>query len=231
METILILHGWGSRAEKWSKVKKLLENHGYNVLVPDLPGFGENPILSRPWSMDDYVGWVKEYCDKNNLFQIILAGHSFGGGLAASFSSKFSGEIKKLILVDSAIIRVKYPQMELLARIAKILKVFSFLPFYKLIRKFFYKFVISDYVGLEGAMRETYLGVVKKDLSGCLSFISVPTLLIWGKEDKITPLKDAWAIKERIVGSKIEIMPNVKHCPYLEAPEILVEKIVNFIKL
>ena len=43
MNTILILHGWGSCAKNWDKVKKLLEKRGYKVFVPDLPGFEQNP--------------------------------------------------------------------------------------------------------------------------------------------------------------------------------------------
>lgn len=231
MNTILILHGWGGSSESWKQAQRLLEEKSIKVIVPDLPGFGENPPLSEPWSIDDYISWLREYCEKNNLSQIFLLGHSFGGGLAANFSSKFPGKIKKLILMDAAIIRVKHTRRELLAKIVKILKIFSFLPFYKLIRKAFYRFIASDYPGLEGAMRETYLRVVKKDLSNCLPAISVPTLLIWGKKDKITPLKDALKIKEKIPGAEIEIMSNIKHSPHLEAPEILVEKVLNFIKL
>ena len=231
METILILHGWGSLAKNWQRVKEGLEDRGYKVFVPDLPGFGENPPLSQAWSIDDYVNWIKEYYEKNNFFQVFLLGHSFGGGLAARFSAEMPRGVKKLILIDSAIIRAENIKRELLAKIAKIIKVFSFLPFYKFIRRIFYKFIASDYPGLEGAMRETYLGVVKKDLSDCLSLITVPTLLIWGAKDKITPLKDAYSIKDKIFGAGLEIIPGVGHAPNLEAPEILVEKIVNFIRL
>ncbi len=230
MDNILILHGWNGSAKSWENVQQLLEKKGIRVIIPDLPGFGENPPLSEPWSMDDYINWVKEYCEKNNLSHFFLLGHSFGGSLAAGFSSRFPEEVKKLILVDAAIIRVKHAKREILAKIAKILKPFSFLPFYNLARRVFYKFIASDYPDLEGAMRETYLRVVKKDLSDCLSAITVPSLLIWGEKDKITTLRDAYLIKEKLARVKLEIISDIKHSPHLEAPEILVEKVLNFIK-
>jgi len=204
---------------------------GYKVFVPDLPGFGENTPLERAWITEDYIDWIKNFAVNNSLERFFLVGHSFGGGLAAVFSAQFPEQVEKLILVDAAIIRVENLKRELLTQIAKILKLFSFMPFYKSARKFFYKFIASDYPGLEGIMRQTYLNVVKKDLSGCLPAISVPTLLIWGAKDKITPLKDAYLIKDKIPGAKLEIIPNIEHAPYLKVPEILAEKILNFIRL
>ncbi len=226
----MILHGWGSSCENWQQVQRLLEEKDVKVVVPDLPGFGKNSPLSEVWSVDDYVDWVKEYCDKNNLSQIFLLGHSFGGGLAVEFSSRFPEKVKKLILTDPAIIRVKHFKRGLLAKIVKVFKIFSFLPFYKLTRRILYKFIASDYPGLEGAMRQTYLNVVKKDLSDCLGAVSVSTLLIWGEKDKITPFKDAQTIKEKISGARLEVLPDIRHNPHQEAPEILVEKVLNFIK-
>ena len=60
--------------------------------------------------------------------------------------------------------------------------------------------------------------------------ISIPTVLIWGEKDGITPLAHAYFMKEKIPGAKLEIIPNVKHNPHREAPETLVEKIKEFIQ-
>ena len=97
METILILHGWGSCAKNWQKVKEGLENGGCKVFIPDLPGFGENFPLEKPWSVEDYTQWLKEYCKINNLEQFFLAGHSFGGNIAVQYVLKFSQDIKKTL--------------------------------------------------------------------------------------------------------------------------------------
>lgn len=231
MKTILILHGWGSCAKNWQKVREGLEKEGYKVFLPDLPGFGESPSLSRAWGVDDYVKWVKDYCGKNNLSQFFLAGHSFGGCVATKFALDFPGEIKKLVLIDPALIRVKDFRKAVLAAMAKILKTFSFLPFYSLARRAFYRFIVkSDYLDTEVPMRqtrETYLKIIKEDLSHRLSDVAVPTVLIWGQKDKTTPLKDAYFIKDRIAGAQLNILPAIQHNPQTQNPALLIETILK----
>lgn len=227
----VILHGWGSCAERWQKVKELLEAGGYKVFLPDLPGFGKEPAPLIPWSIDDYVEWAKSFCEKNNLSRVFLLGHSFGGAIAAKFSIKYPIYVEKLVLIDSAGIRKKRLKKEIQKKVAHFLNIFSFLPFYELIRKIAYRtlFRYSDYLLTDGVMKKTYLKVLENDISGVFSSVSVPTMLIWGEKDKITPLKHAYFIKEKIPGAKLEIIPNVKHNPHKEAPEVLVQKILEFL--
>lgn len=231
---ILILHGWGwpISSPQWVRVKELLEKSGYAVFTPDLPGFGQTPPPPGPWSLDDYAEWVKNFCEKNNLSRFFLLGHSFGGSVATKFSVKYSEKVRKLILVDSAGIRRKRLKKEIQKKVAHLLSNFSFLPFYGLIRKVAYRalFRHSDYLLTEGVMKKTYLNVIGEDVSDIFSDISVPTLLIWGKKDNITPLRHAYFMKENIPGAKLEIIPDVRHNPHREAPELLVQKISEFIK-
>ncbi|MBZ1345375.1 MAG: alpha/beta hydrolase [Candidatus Nealsonbacteria bacterium] len=233
MNTILILHGWGwpVSSQQWDRVKELLESRGYVVFVPDLPGFGQTPPPIKPWAINDYVEWVKDFCEKHNFSQIFLLGHSFGGSVAAKFSVKYPQLVRKLILIGSAGIRRKRLKKEIQKKAAHFLNKFSFLPFYGFVRKIAYKtlFRHSDYLLTEGVMKETYLNIIKEDISEIFPNISVPTLLIWGKKDNIIPLEHAYFMKEKIPGVKLEIVPNVKHNPHREAPEILVEKILQFL--
>lgn len=233
MNTFLILHGWGSCAKNWSRVKELLENQGCKVLVPDFPGFGENPSPLKPWSLDDYVEWVKEFCEKNNLSQIFLLGHSFGGSLAIKFSLKYPERIKKMFLVASAGIRKKTIRKKILGRISKFFKIFSFLPFYSFIRKIFYKFIVkkSDYPYLSEIMRETYLNIINEDLSSLLFQVTVPTIIIWSEKDDVVSLKEGQFINQNIKNSKLLIIPGANHDLERKAPEILVQKILNSINL
>lgn len=233
MLPILILHGWGwpVSSPQWARVKELLEQKGCVVLVPDLPGFGETPPPVQPWSVDDYVGWVKIFCEKNKLSRFFLLGHSFGGSLAIKFSIKYPAMVEKMVLIDSAGIRKKRLKKEVQKKVAHFLNKFSFLPFFGLVRKITYKILFrhSDYLLTEGVMKETYLKVIGEDISGVFPGVLVPTVLIWGEKDSITPLKHAYFIKEHIAGSKLEIISKVKHNPHKEAPEILVQKIIQHI--
>ena len=234
MTPILILHGWGwpISSPQWTRVKELLEAAGYAVFLPDLPGFGKTPSPREPWTIDDYVEWVKNFCEKNTLSQVFLLGHSFGGSIATKFSIRYPERVRKLLLVDSAGIRRKRFKKEIQKKIAHFLNRFSFLPFYGFVRKIAYKtlFRNSDYLLTEGVMKETYLKVLGEDMSDIFSNISVPTMLIWGEKDGITPLAHAYFMKEKISKAELQIIPNVKHNPHREAPEVLAEKIKEFIQ-
>lgn len=231
---ILILHGWGwpISSPQWARVKDLLEEKGYNVFVPDLPGFGKTPPPILPWSLDDYVEWVKSYCEQKNFAKFFLLGHSFGGSLAAKFAIKYPQFVEKLILIDAAGIRKKRLKKEIQKKVAHLLNKFSFLPFYSLARRIAYRtlFLHSDYLLTGGVMKETYLKVLENDISDIFSSVAVPTALIWGEKDNITPLKHALFMKKSIAGAYLEIIPGVKHNPHKESPEILVKKILEFIQ-
>jgi len=239
MNNVLILHGWWSRAKNWSQVKELLENQGYKVFVPDLPGFGENSPPPQPWSINDYVEWVSDFCEKNNLSQFFLLGHSFGGGLAVKFVNSFPGKTRALILVSAKIRRQKSFRYYLGLILGKLGKLIFFIPGFSFLQPFARKVLYwligtRDYYQLEAekafTMKETFKKIIEEDLTPYLSQISVPTLIIWGKKDNITPLKDAYLINKEIEGSKLEIIKDGRHVPNMETPELLAQKVKEFLK-
>ena len=223
MKKILILHGWGSCAKNWQQVRQRLEKAGCKVFLPDLPGFGENYPLKKTWSVDDYVEWVRDFSEKNNLSQIFLLGHSFGGAIAVKYALKYGKGIKKLFLVSPAIIRKKTFKKETMKKTAKF---FSFLPVF--LKKIIYKnFLRSDYPLESGAMRETYLKIITQDLLDKVAKITLPTVLIWGEKDDITPFKQSLLIKSKISGAKLITLSGIYHNPHSENPKLLVEKILK----
>ncbi len=230
---LLILHGWGSNSERWQKVGELLAKKGVKVIIPDLPGFGKSQSPSMAWGLDDYCDFIQEFVKLLNLEKFYLLGHSFGGALAVKYSLKFPDKIDKLFLVSAACFRRAAFREKLFYVIAKIFKIFSFLPGYQSFRKGFYKFIVrkSDYPYAEGVMKDIYLKIIKEDLSEILPEIQIPTIIIWGEKDDITKIKDACLINEKIKGSRLEIIPGANHDLNTKAPEELSESIKQFLKI
>lgn len=226
---LLLLHGWGSNSEKWQKVADLLAKNSLRVIVPDLPGFGKSDKPSTIWNYDEYCDFIGKFVLTLNLEKFYLLGHSFGGALAVKCSIKFPEKIEKLFLVSAACFRRKAVRKKIFYIIAKILKIFAFLPFYSSMRKGFYKFIVrkSDYPYTEGIMKKIYLKIIKEDLSDILSQIHIPSLIIWGKEDKITPIEEAYSVKDKIENSKLEIISGVGHDLNSKSPEKLSELIIR----
>ena len=228
---ILILHGWGSRSDRWIRVMELLSDNKYSVIIPDLPGFGKSETPKSPWSMEDYYGFVKEFADRLGLKEFYLLGHSFGGGLALFYATKHPEKVKKLFLISAAIKRKKSLRKSIFKMLSRIGKVFSFLPFYSLFKKAFYKYVVkkSDYPYQAGVMKGTYLKVIGQDLSPFLTEIRVPTIVLWGEKDDYISVKDAHFIAEHITDAKLVLVPEGDHDLERKMPEILTQKILSFL--
>ncbi len=230
---LLILHGWGSNSERWQKVGELLAERGVKVIIPDLPGFGKSQNPSMAWGLDDYCEFVTEFIKFLNLEKFYLLGHSFGGALAVKCSLKFPDKIDKLFLVSAACFRRAALRKKLFYIISKIFKIFSFLPGYQSFRKEFYKFIVrkSDYPYAEGIMKDIYLKIIKEDLLDVLFRVQIPTIIIWGKNDKVKKVEEARLIQEKIKNSRLKIIPNVGHDLNTKAPEELSESIRQFLKI
>ncbi|MDO8486284.1 MAG: alpha/beta hydrolase [Candidatus Staskawiczbacteria bacterium] len=228
-KTFLILHGWGSSSDRWQLIGQLFSENGFRVIIPDLPGFGKSEAPEKPWNFNNYVNFIEEFTESINLRNFYLLGHSFGGSVAVKIAIDVPQKVNRLFLVACACIRKKTTFKKVLAKISKFIRIFSFLPYYFLARKAFYKFIIkkSDYVYTEGIMKETYLNVISEDLSHHLSFIKVPTVIIWGDKDEFTPIEDAYYINKKINNSELVIIPEAGHDLNKKIPEILVKKVLE----
>ncbi|MGB9743489.1 MAG: alpha/beta fold hydrolase [Minisyncoccales bacterium] len=229
----LIIHGWGKGSQSWQTIKEILTNKGYQVVVPDLPGFGQNPPPIKPWSIDDYVAWIKNYIEQNKLSPVNLLGHSFGGAVAVKYSLKYPQDIKKLFLIAPALIRKQTIKIKFLKKssnfLNKLFKSKSCPRFSIICKKIFYKVlrIKSDYLSVEGVMKDTFLNILKEDLSAELIKISLPTIIIWGEKDDVLPVKQAHLINQKIENSKLIIIPAANHNLSQTKPQILAEKILE----
>ena len=228
----LILHGWGSNSDRWITVAEAIAQKGFKVIVPDLPGFGKSDSLTTAWNMNNYTNWLEGFVKELNLTEFYLMGHSFGGALACKVAIKHPQDVKKLFLAASASVRKRTTKKKAFRNIAKLVKKLSFLPFYDLFRKAFYKFIIrkSDYPYVDGLMKETFTNVISEDLSQFTGFIRTPTVIIWGDKDKSTPVEDAYFMNEKIRNSKLVIIKDAGHALNKECPEVLAEKVLENIK-
>jgi pimeloyl-ACP methyl ester carboxylesterase len=238
---ILILHGWGGSSDSWLEVQNDLVSRGYSVVCPDLPGFGKSDGPPKPWAVDDYVEWTRGFISYMNSRQefpefFSLLGHSFGGRIAIKFSVRYPEKIKKLVLCDAAGIKFEPDiKTKTVLAAAKIGKALFSLRIFAIIREwardlFYLVLRNKDYVKARGVMRETMKLVLNEDLLPELPKISLRTLIVWGDEDELVPLKCAQVFKEKIAGSEFVVLEGVGHSPHLEKPLELAKIIDSFLK-
>jgi len=233
---VLILHGWGGSSDSWLNVQEILVKNGYQVIVPDFPGFGKSENPPTPWGIKEYTDFVFNFVNQLKLDQIFLLGHSFGGRIAIRFTTLYPEKVKRLILSNSAGIKAK-PDLKacLIFLLVKwgnaLFKKKVLVEFKDYARNFLYFFLRKrDYVKANEFMKKSMKKVIEEDLLPDLPKIKNNTLIIWGNKDKMVPVKFAKVFKEKIKNSQLIVFPNVGHSPHLETPEKLAQTILDFLE-
>ncbi len=223
---LVILHGWASKIGRWYKVQTRLQKQGFQVFLPTLPGFGDNK-LTKPWKLDDYIDWLKQYLSSQKLEEYILLGHSFGGSLALKLASERPQGLEKLILVNSSGVRKRFTLKKMIfLALAKIGKLFFLIPPFCFLKKpaSFLLYTLArekDYFKADPVMKKTLHQVVNDDLTGELKKIQTPTLLLWGKQDKETPLGQGQLMNQKIQQSKLVVLDTTHGLPFKKTQQLV----------
>ncbi len=250
---IIFLHGLGASSCAWDKISKYLSKNNKLFLI-DLKGFGlsEKPLNDK-YSVDDQSEIILDFIEKNNLKDIVLVGHSFGGAVALLTCIKLMGEknnsIKGMILIGAPAYRQKHPQFTKLLKIPILNELLLvFLPsstcVKMVLKKSFFdqkkitKDVIKSYgnfldtPGAYHALISTAQQVLPRNIDWVISNyknIKIPVLLIWGDHDQIIPLSIGQRLASEIPNAKLEIIPECGHVPPEENPEKTAELISEFL--
>ena len=217
---MIILHGWTKTIDKWGPFLNELTKKGISVNLPKIPGLTKK--IDKVWDLQDYVNWLKNIVDKEKN-KVILMGHSNGGRIALAFANQYPERVEKLILIDSAGVyhnelphRIKIFVFKAIAKIGKKITSSKTLEnlLYKLAREW-------DYKKSDPIVKQTIINLLNSNQNLNISQISIPTLIIWGANDKTTPLSDGIMINKIIKNSRLEIISGAKHSPmYTHVQEV-----------
>jgi pimeloyl-ACP methyl ester carboxylesterase len=201
----------------------------YNTINLDLPGFGSSDAPSEHFTIYDYASVVAKFLETLNQQKVHIVSHSFGGRIAIILASLYQELVKKVVLIDAAGLKPKFS-----FRVFLKIKWYRFckkLVQFKLLNKaHLSKFGSSDYKNLNEAQKKVFVRVVCEDLTYLLKNITAPTLLIWGKHDKDTPLYMAKKIKKRVKDCGLIAFSGVGHYSYLEKPFEVEQILLSFLK-
>ncbi len=220
-DIVILMHGWGGSMSSFEPVFNYLSRN-YKVYTLDFPGFGKSEIPPVAWGTEDYGGFINKFFKKLNIEKVNIIAHSFGGRVAIWFAANFPEMVKKLVLVDSAGIKPKRTfKYYLKVSLAKSGKKILLLPIFsrygeQLLNKLYRSIGSKDYQEQSGIMRSTLVKVVNEDLSGILSGILSPTLLIWGENDDDVPLSHAKIMENEINDAGLVVFKGAGHFSYLD---------------
>lgn len=192
---MLLLHGWGCDGNIFRKSADYFNRLGADVIVPDFPGFGASGP-AEGFDVYSYAKRIRGLIAKLGIPPPIILGHSFGGRIGVILASE--GLADKLILVDAAGLK---PRLS----IAKRLRISAYKRAARS-GKPLDKFGSEDYRALSEGMKSVFVRVVNRDLSAEAKKIVCPTLLVWGRNDRETPLYMAKRYKKLIKNSRLKVL-------------------------
>ena len=232
-KTILILPGWGNTRETFYYLIKHLKDK-FTIYILDYPSFGNSPPLNKEYTLDDYTILIKYFLKLNNIYNPIIIAHSFGGRITSLLISKYKIKVDKIILIDVAgIKRRKKLKVYLKEKIYKLLKkctyLFPPLKQEELRQKLLLKYGSKDYINIPTTMYKTFQNIIHLDLRKYYQKINNETLIIWGSNDKDTPLKDGKYLNKVIKNSALIIYKSAEHFAYLNYPYLTLEIINKFL--
>ena len=230
---IIFIHGSGGNASIWQKIMDIISQKGWGSMAVSLPGHGPSAGEGMA-SIPEYSEFVNDFIIKKGYENIFLAGHSLGGGIVLDFALKYPEKLKGIILIGTgARLRVHPQALEMFRQMAEGEIEPKFEP---------WAFAENTpaHILAEGEKEwmVTNPRVRYMDLKACDQFdlmeevekIHLPTLIVVGTKDRLTPVKYAEYLHKKIRGAKLAIIPEAGHMLMLEAPELLALAITNFLE-
>ena len=213
--TLLFVHGAGGNHEIWENQIKYFSN----AIAIDLPGHDSGEGRR---TIEEYVEDVKRFCDQKSLKNFVMVGHSMGGAITQKFALTYPEYLRAIVLVSTgARLRVAPIIFEEIKRdynnFLELMKEYAFSnktpmevrnKVAELMRKVKPQVIYGDFEACD-----------KFDVMGSLNRISLPTLIICGKDDLLTPVEYSEYLKANIRNSELKVVADAGHMVMLEKPE------------
>jgi len=250
---VLLIHGFGASSYSWRHIIEPLAQK-YRVITIDLKGFGESPKPRDDlYSVYEQARLVRNFILENNLKNVHIIGHSYGGGVALVTSVYLSASHpnlqSSLVLIDS----IAYPQD--LPDFVKVLAtpilgplVIYAIPNTTQVKSLLEKVYFNDALIPQSAI-DHYAGNLSKpnakyatlttarqmlptdlqQFSDNYANLTIPTLIIWSRDDEIVPLTIGERLHEDLPNSKMVVLNNVGHAIQEEKPSLLLPYLQQFL--
>lgn len=229
-KTIIFIHGSGGSHEDWNNQILALKND-FNIAAIDLPGHGQSEGNGES-EVFAYVEIIEKFLKTAGIRKPVLVGHSLGAAICLGFALRYSDSAGAIVPVGGGVRMPVNPAIldglrnntaETIAMIAK----FSIT---KTNREKYAPFLAE-------AISRVNPEIIHGDFTACnrlditeeILRITVPTLIICGKEDKMTPPVLSEYLRDNIPGAKLSVIPEAGHFVMLENPDDFNTTLAHFV--
>lgn len=231
---LLLLHGWGTDYNSFEPILDALSSH-FKIWMFNFPGCGNSPDPSEALTLQDYGKLVNGFMKNQKIQNPVVLGHSHGGRVAAYMAAQKDCKFKRLILVDSSGIPSKHKSTSPIKTYAfKAVKGLAKVPVFSwllsdFLEEYRLKYGSDDYKVASPVMRKTLVNLIQQDITLLLPNIKLPTLILWGANDKDTPLAHGQLMAEQIPNAELVVLENAGHYAFLDQPQAFLQTIRHFL--
>jgi pimeloyl-ACP methyl ester carboxylesterase len=238
---IVFVHGFPHHRKLWAPQLRALAGHSRAIAL-DLPGFGESD-MPEAFTIESWAGGIARFLDALHVDRAVIAGLSMGGYIALAFWRLHRDRVDALVLADTRAgadseegKQKRRETIELARREGPTAVARALLPGMvgKSTREREPSVVATMRAMLESASVDSVVGaseamMTRPDATGLLATIDVPTLIIVGEEDVLTPPKESHAMHAAIAGSRLEVIPAAGHVSNIERPAAFNQVLTEFL--
>lgn len=248
-DPVLLIHGFNLDWHTWTRNLDALAAH-FQVYAPDLWGQGFSTREPLDYGYPLFSEQILMFMDALGIEKASLVGHSMGGGAAIVFSLHNPQRVEKLVLLDSAGIPNPLPFRSKVFKLPGVAEFLLSLPTDRIRRKNLVDIwvhnadLLSDryyaeftrYQKIQGTT-EALLSILRRDFFNTLSDeirslgeLDIPTLIIWGREDRSLPVRCAEVMHRLLPGSRLEVLDQAGHLANFDRSETFNRLVIDFLQ-
>jgi len=242
---LVLVHGHTGRWANWlANIPFLSRKH--RVIAMDLPGFGHSPMPREPITIENYGRTLDALMDRLDLTAAPVVGNSMGGFAAAELAIKFPPRVERLVLVSAAGLATKYLGLSTeffrrrsYAALVRAINLYAGVPEARAetlvrrprLRRQVLEIVVRHPELLSGPMAFELMrgagkpaaadatdAIMNYDYRDRVSEIACPTLIVWGRNDRVVPVSSAEEYHRLIDRSRVDVFEDTGHVAMLERP-------------
>lgn len=240
--TVILLHGLGGDVSNWAMTIPALAKQ-YHVYALDQIGFGQSAKPLIAYRVATLVDFLNGFYKQAGITKATLVGNSLGGWTAAAFTLAYPDKVDKLVLVDAAGYSPERSGVKLTPETLRTLNPATLADLKKTLSTIFYnKALITDATVEQFFAQKLKRGdgyTISQFLESALTGqdfldhkvkqIKAPTLVIWGRQDELTPLAMGEAFAQDIAGAQKAYLDKCGHVPQLECAVAFNEALLKFL--
>jgi len=231
---LVMVHGFAVNKDTWIRMAAHLPDDLY-LIIPDLPGHGDSSVAhAAAYTVESQAATLAGLMDELGIGQVDMAGNSMGGAISAYFASRYPDRVRTLALFDPAGSARYFSELDTALASGKNPLVvrepgdFSVLMDFVMEQRPFMPWPVIPVLEEQAIARqavndEIFAALLQSaeqlELSAILPAIDAPTLIVWGRKDRVLAPENAEVFAQGIRQSTVVLLDNVGHVPMMEVPK------------